>query len=524
MNPDNLQAYLDELLRVDFDATKHWCYTGVGVLEWDVKMRDYLKNNNWRYPIVSRTGETPEEMSMHVHDVVTLRDVILSFEDPAATVALLASTDVRIVSLTITEFGYRVPLSEGDHKLIGAALDGTLDGTVDSEALPPEARKATVFGLIIAALAVRHRAGARPFTVMSCDNLPHNGDVAKRRLLSAASDMNFDGEFARWLEEEVRYPSTMVDRITPATSPADIADVEEKLGRRDEWPVMCEPYKHWVIEDDFVDGQRPAWEKVGALLVPDVRPHELMKVRLLNVAHSAMCYIGVVAGLKHVHEAVTDKMIRPFLKRLMKDEIGASLRADPSMEALVPGLGEYAELVLSRFKNVAVKDCLDRVAMDGSEKFRVQGRAVVTEGLAGERTVRGMALYVAAWAHFLRAAVAAEEKVRDASAELVSAPWRASGGGLEAFLDIEEVFGVLARHEGWRQAVGREFEDIEETGLEATLLGYIFGVGHNSNGDLASIAAASERVSGTFILDETCVAPEERADNDEAAVFVSLEA
>ena len=250
---------------------------------------------------------------------------------------------------------------------------------MDSEALPPEARKATVFGLIIAALAVRHRAGARPFTVMSCDNLPHNGDVAKRRLLSAASDMNFDGEFARWLEEEVRYPSTMVDRITPATSPADIADVEEKLGRRDEWPVMCEPYKHWVIEDDFVDGQRPAWEKVGALLVPDVRPHELMKVRLLNVAHSAMCYIGVVAGLKHVHEAVTDKMIRPFLKRLMKDEIGASLRADPSMEALVPGLGEYAELVLSRFKNVAVKDCLDRVAMDGSEKFRVQGRAVVTE-------------------------------------------------------------------------------------------------------------------------------------------------
>ena len=214
---------------------------------------------------------------------------------------------------------------------------------------------------------------------MSCDNLPHNGDVAKRRLLSAASDMNFDGEFARWLEEEVRYPSTMVDRITPATSPADIADVEEKLGRRDEWPVMCEPYKHWVIEDDFVDGQRPAWEKVGALLVPGVRPHELMKVRLLNVAHSAMCYIGVVAGLKHVHEAVTDKMIRPFLKRLMKDEIGASLRADPSMEALVPGLGEYAELVLSRFKNVAVKDCLDRVAMDGSEKFRVQGRAVVTE-------------------------------------------------------------------------------------------------------------------------------------------------
>ena len=535
------QAYTDDLLRQDFDAAKDWCYTGVGVLEWDAKMRDYLKNNDWRYPIVAREGTDVDAMDMHVHEVCTLRDMLLSFEDPAAVVRLLAAPSTKIVSLTITEYGYRVPLNEGDHKLLELANQGVLD---DPELSMPESidaacAKATVFGLILAALAARHRLGRRPFTVMSCDNLPHNGEVAKRRVINAARDApECDESLCAWLEDEVKYPSTMVDRITPATSPADIADLKERAGIDDAWPVMCEPYKHWVIEDDFVDGARPAWERVGALLVPDVRPHELMKVRLLNVTHSAMCYVGALAGLTHVHEAVTHKMIKPFLRRLMTKEIAASLVADPTMPGeLLAVLDEYVDLVLSRFENVAVKDTLDRVAMDGSEKFRVQGREVIMERLAREGTVRGFALYVAAWAHFLRQKVRDGEKIKDASAGLVTAPWEmdkenigAIGAtvGLEAFLDIEEIFGVLARHEGWREAVKREFLDIDQAGLEATLLGAIFGVGHNSNADLSSLERARERASGTFALDETCVADtietdEWRAD-DEAAVFVSLEA
>ena len=532
------QAYTDDLLRQDFDAAKDWCYTGVGVLEWDAKMRDYLKNNDWRYPIVAREGTDVDAMDMHVQEVVTLRDMLLSFEDPAAVVRLLAAPSTKIVSLTITEYGYRVPLNEGDHKLLELANQGVLD---DPELSMPESidaacAKATVFGLILAALAARHRLGRRPFTVMSCDNLPHNGEVAKRRVINAARDApECDESLCAWLEDEVKYPSTMVDRITPATSPADIADLKERAGIDDAWPVMCEPYKHWVIEDDFVDGQRPAWERVGALLVPDVRPHELMKVRLLNVTHSAICYVGSLAGLTHVHEAVTHKMIKPFLRRLMTKEIAASLVADPTMPGeLLAVLDEYVDLVLSRFENVAVKDTLDRVAMDGSEKFRVQGREVIMERLAREGTVRGFALYVASWAHFLRSKVRAGEKIKDASAGLVTAPWEMDkenmGGtaGLEAFLDIEEIFGVLARHEGWREAVKREFLDIDQAGLEATLLGAIFGVGHNSNADLSSLERARERASGTFALDETCVADtietdEWRAD-DEAAVFVSLEA
>ena len=553
---------------MDFEGTKAWCTTGVGVLDFDIKMRDYLRANDFVYPVVSRLGETPEQMAMHVHDVSTLRDMILSFENPAAAVRLLASPSTKIVSLTITEFGYRVPINEGDRALVRAAIEGATDdespeGDARVAEAAPETRGATVFGIVLAALASRRRRGLRPFTIMSCDNLPHNGEVAKRRVLGAAADLDLCAETQRWLEEEARFPSTMVDRITPATSPGDLASLKAAAGVDDAWPVMCEPYKHWVIEDDFVDGERPAWERVGAVLVPDVRPHELMKVRLLNVGHSAMCYAGALAGCEHVHEAVTHKLIRPFLKRLMREEIAASLRADPSMEALAPGLDAYADLVLSRFKNVAVKDTLTRIAMDGSEKFRVQGRAVVMEGLAAERTVRGFALYVAAWAHFLRKSIMQDVPVRDASAALVSAPWAwarsadknvaaadvpAEGAvgavapaaaavpaaraedaaSLQAFLDIEEVFGVLAQHEGWRQAVAREFEDIAESGLEATLLGYIFGVGHNSNGDLAAAdvgsgARLSERVSGTFILDEVC-APESAVPDvvDEAVAFVSL--
>jgi mannitol-1-phosphate/altronate dehydrogenase len=158
----------------------------------------------------------------------------------------------------------RVPLRNGE-------LDNHDD--VCGDLLDPICRKASVFGLILASLAVRYKAGVRPYTIMSCDNLPHNGEVAKRRVLGAVADLPTEllhgdkaVEFAKWLEEEVKYPSTMVDRITPATSPQDVADLKEKAGIEDEWPVMCEPYKHWVIEDNFVDNARPRWEDVGALL------------------------------------------------------------------------------------------------------------------------------------------------------------------------------------------------------------------------------------------------------------------
>lgn len=472
--PTIQQAYTDDLLRQDFNAAKDWCYTGVGVLEWDAKMRDYLKNNDWRYPIVAREGTDERAMDMHVHEVVTLRDMLLSFEDPAAVVRLLAAPSTKIVSLTITEYGYRVPLNEGDHKLLELANQGVLEDPSLSmpESLDASCVKATVFGLILSALAMRHRLGRRPFTVMSCDNLPHNGDVAKKRVINAARDApEIDESLCQWLEDEVKYPSTMVDRITPATSPQDISDLKEKAGIEDQWPVMCEPYKHWVIEDDFVDDARPPWETVGATLTKDVVSHELMKVRLLNVTHSAMCYPAILAGLTHVHEACLHSKIRSYLELVMLEEIAPTLRTNPEMreKSLCDRIPAYAQSVLERFENVAVKDQLERIAMDGSEKFRVQGSSVVREGLALGLPMDAFALYVASWTHFVKREVESGAEVKDMGAQGVTAPFRPGGSGLPAFLDMVDIFGDLAYDQTWRANVTRMYDTIAEHGMEFAL-------------------------------------------------------
>ena len=443
----------------------------------DAAMRDYLRVNDWSYPIVSRSGTDADSMSVEVEDVLAMRDMILAYEDPVACIEAMANPDVKIVSLTITEFGYRVPLHGGDFCLIEQALNGTL--TDDTEPLIPESEQPTTFGVICAAAALRFTRGLRPFTLMSCDNLPHNGDVCRSRITGAAEELVCGGvcstnldEFIVWLQTQVRYPSTMVDRITPATSPEDIATLMAKTGIEDDWPVMCEPYKHWVIQDDFVDDERPPWEDIGAVVVPDVIPHELLKVRLLNVTHSAMCYAGILAGLDHVHETVTHEKLRAFLMRVMLDEIGPTLKANPAMSdspILINGMREYAEMVLSRFENVAVQDQLRRIAMDGSEKFRVQGREVVLEGLALGLPMRGFALYVATWAAFLENEIRAGNEVQDMGGAAVTAPFREGGSGLPLFLEMEEIFGDLAADEKWKAAVAELHAVVVDQGVVAAL-------------------------------------------------------
>ena len=468
---------MNELLESNFPVAKDWCYTGVGVMPNDVTMRDYLAKNDWSFPILARAGAEVNSLTCEVEDVLAMRDMLLAFEDSVACVEAMADPRVKIVSLTITEFGYRVPLTAGDFSLIEQALNGVLDDP--SEPLHPEASAPTTFGVICAAAARRFTRGDRPFTLMSCDNLPHNGDVCKRRITGAAEELVCAGlcstsldEFVVWLQTQVRYPSTMVDRITPATSREDVATLPERYGFADEWPVMCEPYKHWVIEDDFVDDQRPPWEEAGAVVVRDVIPHELMKVRLLNVTHSAMCYAAILAELTHVHEAVTHEAVAPYLRRVMLDEIGPTLRAHEAMAdspILLNGMEEYVDMVLRRFENVAVKDQLRRIAMDGSEKFRVQGQEVVLEGLRLGLPMRGFAAYVAAWAHFLKNEVEAGNEVQDMGGAAVTAPFVEGGSGLSAFLNMEEIFGELTREEAWMEEVAWMHRLIEEEGVLAAL-------------------------------------------------------
>jgi mannitol 2-dehydrogenase len=234
---------------------------------------------------------------------------------------------------------------------------------------------------------------------------------------------------------------------------------------------MCEPYKHWVIEDDFVDDARPPWETVGATLTKDVVSHELMKVRLLNVTHSAMCYPAILAGLTHVHEACLHSKIRSYLELVMLEEIAPTLRTNPEMreKSLCDRIPAYAQSVLERFENVAVKDQLERIAMDGSEKFRVQGSSVVREGLALGLPMDAFALYVASWTHFVKREVESGAEVKDMGAQGVTAPFRPGGSGLPAFLDMVDIFGDLAYEQTWRANVTRMYDTIAEHGMEFAL-------------------------------------------------------
>ena len=470
---------MNALLSQDWEASKNWCYTGVGVMPGDVKMRDYLRENNWTYPIVSRAGAEALAFDVEVEEVVAMRDMVLAFEDPLVCVKQMASPDVKIVSLTITEFGYRVPLTEIDFSLIERCLNGASDHP--EERSGEDSRAPTTFGVICAAAAMRFSNGTRPFTIMSCDNLPHNGEVCKKRMTSAAEELVCAGlcstsldEFVVWLQTEVRYPSTMVDRITPATSEEDTLTLPSTLGFADAWPVMCEPYKHWVIEDDFVDDERPQWENAGAVVVSDVVPHELMKVRLLNVTHSAMCYAGMLAGLTHVHEAVTHMQIRGFLRKVQLEEIASTLKAHADMKdspILLHGIEENSEMVLRRFENVAVKDQLERIAQDGSEKFRVQGRDVVIEGLQLGNEMKGFALYVATWACFLRREVELGNPVKDMGGAAVTAAFQIGGSGIAGFLGMREIFGELSEDlgAGWREATIQFYVSIQQKGVSVAL-------------------------------------------------------
>lgn len=455
------EAYLDELLRHDFARSKAWGCHGVGVLWSDSKMRDVLAENGGRFAVVTRDAADAASVLEEFNVLGSLTGMTLGPEHPERVVAMVADPGVRVVSLTITEFGYNVPLNDLDRAL----LDGELRGPVEP---PPEGTRVqtpTTFGYIAAGLRRRFEAGLPPFTVMSCDNLPGNGERAKQ-CVEAAVAFAGDEDFSRWVAAECRFPCTMVDRITPATTAEDVEAVHERYNCADDWPVVCESFKQWVIEDDFVGGARPEWELVGAQLVSDVYPHELAKIRLLNVMHSVMCYPAILLGLEHVHEAVTHPTIRPFLEEMMASEVRATLERDERMAPVVPSLRAYQAKLLERFGNCAVKDQLRRIAMDMSQKFEAQGLPLVLDGLAAGLPMRGMALAVACWARFAELETKRGEPLRDPKGAIVAAAL--ANGGLELLLS-NEIFGELTTNESWRGEVIAAYRRITDDGVEAAL-------------------------------------------------------
>ena len=361
-------AYVDACLA---DDEADWGIVGVSLRSPDT--RDALAPQDGLYTLAIRDS-AGEQLQV----IGSIQSLLVALEDPGAVLAALADPRIRIVTLTITEKAYL------------RAADGALDANhpdIAHDLANPGSPK-TAHGFLAEALARRRAAGTPPFTVLCCDNLPANG-ATLHRLMVAFARLR-DAELARHIAEEVAFPSSMVDRIVPATTDADRMRIAGELGVEDAWPVMTEPFRQWVIEDRFPAG-RPAWEKFGVTMVEDVRPFEDMKLRLLNGAHSGIAYLGLLSGHATVDRAFADPAIRQFVDGLWAEAI-PTLPQHAGLDT-----SAYTAELAGRFSNTALAHRTAQIANDGSQKLPQRIIASALECLEAGTELVHLTLVVAAW-------------------------------------------------------------------------------------------------------------------------------
>ncbi|WP_228871666.1 mannitol dehydrogenase family protein [Roseibium aggregatum] len=370
--------YIEEAMKASGGTGQNnWGIIGVSLQS--PRMHDQLAPQDFVYTAqeLGPEGET-------LRQVEIIRDVLVARENPEAVLAAMADPDARIVTLTVTEKGYCHDPATGrlnaDHP----------DITHDLKAALPVSAP----GYLVRALARRKAAGLPPFTVLTCDNLPDNGRLVRRIVLDLAEKL--DPELAAWIETKGRFPATMVDRIVPATKPEDIDALARKTGRYDAAPVLHEPFRQWVVEDDFVTAYgadaRPDLGAVGVELVENVTAFEHMKLRMLNGTHSSLAYLGYLAGHETIAETVADPLFARFVKNLWRQEIIPSFEAPPGVD-----LEAYADALFERYANPGIQHRTWQIAMDGSQKLPQRFLGTVRDNLTNGRNCPGLCLAIAAW-------------------------------------------------------------------------------------------------------------------------------
>ena len=396
----------------------------VGVSLKNPRTRDALAPQNWAYTSVT-LAENDE--STKVIDV--LENVLVAPENPAAVLEAMADPGVRIVSLTVTEKGYCHNPATGvltvDHPDIAHDLQ---------QEMPRSAP-----GFLVRALARRRAAGVPPFTVLSCDNLPENGALVRQIVLDFAHLI--DPSLAQWIGENGRFPATMVDRITPATTSADIARVTAVTGLYDSAPVLHEPFRQWVIEDNFVRDLRPDFNAVGVEMVKDVSRFEQMKLRMLNGSHSALAYLGYLAGHETISDTVADPAFAAYVRQLWA-EIMPVVRAPQGFDLQV-----YAQALMERYANPKIRHRTWQIAMDGSQKLPQRLLGSLEANIAAGKPVPGLSLAVAAWMYYVGGIDQTGQPidVKDPMAEKLRAISDASttpADKVAALLSLSEIFPI----------------------------------------------------------------------------------
>lgn len=428
-----------------------WAIIGAGLMHFDTSMREKLAAQDWLTTVVELDPEG------YRADIIGSMIDFIAVE-PASLIAAMQRPEIRIVSLTVTEGGYFLSAETGGFDPGHPAILRDAASRDDPQ---------TVFGAMIAALAARRANGAAPFTVMSCDNLPENGHVARATLLGLARLI--DPELADWIATHVAFPNSMVDCITPATGPREIDLVRTRFGINDAAPVVCEPFRQWVMEDNFPLG-RPSLEKVGVEFVSDVAPYELMKLRILNGGHAAIAYASALLGHHFVHDAMTDPLISGFLHKLTIEEI---LPTVPHIEGV--SLSRYIIVVAARFANAALGDTIPRLCLDGSNRQPKFILPTIEARLLAGQPVDGLALEVALWCHYCAGSRddGTTIDLDDPNAARLREHALAARSDPHAFLAMPDVFGALAEAPAFVAAFCKALKRLQTNSTGAVLTQYL---------------------------------------------------
>ena len=436
-------VYLDRLF--ELGQGHDWAIVGAGIMPFDAARRAELVEQDWLSTVVEMADG---------HHAARITGAMVDFcdVDPKAVIARIADPAIRIVSLTITEGGYFIDAATG-------AVDSD-HPDIQHDAAHPDTPH-TVFGILLAGLRQRQAAGHPLPAILSCDNIPGNGQVTRQTLSGLAGLASKD--LAEWVETEIAFPSSMVDRITPATTSQSRTWVAETFDIEDAAPVLCEPFSQWVMEDEFPLG-RPALEKVGVQFVDDIDAYETMKLRILNASHAAIAYPAALLGYEIVHEAVADAEILSWVRHLIEIEVIPVLKPLPGVD-----YRQYLASCLERFANSEVRDTIPRLCQDGSNRQPKFILATVIDALEQNLPVDGLALEVALWCHYC----ATTEDLDDPRATELARAARDAQTRPAAFLELSDVFGGLGQNESLAAAFARQLATVSSGDVRRTLRTFI---------------------------------------------------
>ncbi len=441
-------VYLDTLLGAG--AGEDWAECGMGVMTIDAAMRDALSGQDYLYTVLQRSAHAQQ-----ARVIGSMIDYVYAPGNEETAIERLASPETKLVSLTITEGGYFF------HDATGSFAVDHPD--IQHDIRHPE-KPSTSLGYITQALKLRQERNLGPFTLMSCDNLQGNGNVLRKVITALAEQQS--PALRRWVSDNVAFPNSMVDRITPATTDADREYLLEHYGLVDAWPVVTEPFCQWVIEDEFCNG-RPAWQLAGAEVVTDVAPYELMKMRLLNGSHMAMAYLGAIAGFTYAHEVLQDDIFVRFLRAFMEE-------VTPVVPE-IPGtsLTKYKSTLIERFSNPTIMDQIARLCSEGSAKLPKWVISSIRELAALGKSFALLSLSIAAWICYLQMNV--DERGRpiqvvDADAVQLKSRARCAGMDTTSFLSMSSIFGDDMVHvRAFTSSVNDALMSLRTIGVSATL-------------------------------------------------------